>query len=201
MGLWAALGRSIEFEVLASPIAFDATRNYTFAKHDVVEGRPRLQWLSQDLEELTLRLRWHVAFTQPQARYDAMTAAAAAARALPLTFGNGILRGWYVIVEISETIEVTADDGSLIAIECTVKLTEYAMSPTLEETAIPDTPAPAIDPSVPAQPGRSAIAWTAPPSPLPDPAASGATFGNFNAALGHRTPEMACRVPEITPGL
>jgi len=188
MEIFATLG-PIEFQILTSPTRFDAERTYTYAKHDVVEGRPRLQWLSQDLEQLELRVRWHVAFTNPQAQFDALVAAAEAHTAMPLVFGNGLLRGFYVIETVRERVGHAADDGSLILIECDICLREYAFDPTLEETTAAPGPTPGIAGATP-QPGQTAIT-----SDPPDPRDSGGSFANMS--FDQVPAEMVVRSPKV----
>lgn len=182
--MFATFG-SIEFEVLTSPTSFRARQGYTYAEHKVVEDVPRLQWLSNDLEEISLRCYWHVQFTNPQTQFDALRRLAAAHRAELLTFGNGLVRGYFVVTEIGEDIENTADDGSLISIECEITLKQYAQTSGVVVSA---EPPPGVSPTAPAQPGVSAI--SASPAPVtstgdfntvapPNAARAGGAGGNF----------------------
>jgi phage protein U len=150
--MFATLG-DIQFDAMTSPSELKSKRPYTYAKHDVVEASPKLQWIGNDLEEIVLKMRWHVAFTNPQTQYDNLKAAADAHQAMTLVFGNGIRRGTYVIQELGEEIWHCADDGSLIFADATVTLLEYISSSADGEARIDD--APAIDPHE--QPGASAL--------------------------------------------
>lgn len=98
--MFAALGE-IAFEVVGSPETFDSARRYDFAEHRVIESKPRLQWLGTDLERLRLEMMLHSSITNPAVQLEILKAAAAAHRALPLVFGNGGFRGFFVIEAIT----------------------------------------------------------------------------------------------------
>lgn len=53
MSLYGILGL-VEFEVVTSPEKFDARRRYSFARHEVVEGRPQRQLLERQDAVVTL---------------------------------------------------------------------------------------------------------------------------------------------------
>ena len=124
--MFAALGE-IAFEVVGSPETFDSTRRYDFAEHRVIESKPRLQWLGNDLELLKLEMMLHSSITNPAAQLEILKAAAAAHRALPLVFGNGGYRGFFVIEAIALKSRQSSADGSLIAITATIALKEWAI--------------------------------------------------------------------------
>jgi phage protein U len=134
--MFAVLGE-IFFEVLTSPQTFRAASEYHFAEHKVVEASPRLQWMAQELEKITLGLGFHVAFTNPATQMNLLYAAAQAHQANPLVFGNGIFRGYFVIESIEETFQQTADDGSYIALEAKVELKQYAPGADFDPLAPP----------------------------------------------------------------
>lgn len=163
MGLFGTLGK-IEFETLTSPQSFESTKSYSYGKLDVIEGRPRLQWISADLEEITLTLRWHRLFCNPYQQFRALEKAADDHQALALVFGNGIHRGYFVIKEISETITHTADDGTVIDMSVDVTLTEYVQGSAVSELASPDPP-PGLRSTAPKQSGASAVSAGRPPRP------------------------------------
>jgi phage protein U len=155
--MYATLGPEIEFEVLVSPNKFESKREYTYAKHDLVEDRPRLQWIARDLEEIELAMHFHVSFTNPQAQIDALLKAAEDHKALALVFGNGRHRGFFVVRSIEESILQQADDGSVVDATITVKLQEYAAA-TRTELLTDTTDAPiAVSPSLVDQEGASLL--------------------------------------------
>ena len=49
--MFAALGE-IQFEVVGSPEGYESAGAYDFAEQRVIESKPRLQWVGDDLERL-----------------------------------------------------------------------------------------------------------------------------------------------------
>jgi phage protein U len=143
--MYAILG-DITFETQTSPETFESMKKYDYAEHRVVEARPLLQWISDDLETISLDLMFHVSFVDPQVQLDLLNQAAAAHQALPLVFGNGIHRGYFVIAEIGETHQHAADDGSLISASAKIELKEWVLGAEINPTKPPKpaSPPPAI---------------------------------------------------------
>src|SRR5262249_36949942 len=119
--MFALLG-DIIFETLTSPDAFRSSSEYHFAEHKVVDAAPRLQWLANELQKISLELSFHVAFTNPATQMNLLRRAAEDHQARALVFGNGVHRGYFVIEMLEETHQQLADDGSYIAISAQVEL-------------------------------------------------------------------------------
>ncbi len=134
--MFAVLGE-IPFEVVGSPEGFESRRAYDFAEHRVVESKPRLQWLGNDLERLKFELRLHSSFTDPAAKLALLRSTAAAHLALPLVFGNGGFRGFFVIESISMRSQQLSARGVPIAITAALALKEWAVESELSSGAPP----------------------------------------------------------------
>ena len=147
--MFAVLGE-IPFEVVGSPEGFESRRSYDFAEHRVVESKPRLQWLGNDLERLKLELRLHASFTDPAAKMALLRSTAAAHLALPLVFGNGGFRGFFVIESIAMRSQQLSARGVPIAITAALALKEWAIeSESFSGTTVrPDFAPLGITPSV-----------------------------------------------------
>jgi phage protein U len=143
--LFALLGE-IFFEVLTSPEAFRSTNEYSYAEHKVVEAAPRLQWLANDLQKISLELGFHVAFTDPATQMNLLRTVGEQHQPNPLVFGNGVFRGYFVIESIEETLHQLADDGSYVAISARVELREWIPGAGFDPLAPPraSTPPPGI---------------------------------------------------------
>lgn len=139
--MFAVLGEII-FDVLTSPQALESVRKYDYAEHKVVESRLLLQWIADDLEELTLELAFHVQFTNPQTQLTMLKNAAGDHQARAFVYGNGIHRGYFVVSELSEVHRHNADDGSLIYATARLTLKEWALSVEVDPTAPPKPSSP-----------------------------------------------------------
>jgi phage protein U len=134
--MFATLGEII-FLVLTSFESFRSTSEYRYAEHKVVEAPPRLQWIGDELEKISIDLQFHVAFTNPATRMLALQAAAEDHQARALVFGNGVFRGYFVIESLEETHSQLADDGSYIAIDARLELHEWVPGADFDPLAPP----------------------------------------------------------------
>lgn len=143
--MFAVFGR-ILFEALTSPAAFRSATIYTYAEHRVIEAAPRLQWMANDLQKISLELGFHVAFTNPATQMNLLRAAAEDHQARALVFGNGVHRGYFVIESLEESFQQTADDGSYVAISARVELREWIPGADFDPLTPPrwTTPPPGI---------------------------------------------------------
>jgi phage protein U len=137
---FAVLGE-LTFQIVGSPTSFASERKYDFAVHKVVESKPRLQWIANDLEEITFDLKFHLSFCNPKTQMDALVAAANAHRAMALVFGNGVHRGYFVIIGLGQAFEQLGGDGTLVSITAKVTLQEYVRDQAkLTKTPVPANP-------------------------------------------------------------
>ncbi|HJU29766.1 MAG TPA: phage tail protein [Candidatus Binataceae bacterium] len=134
--MFALLGE-IVFELMASPNAFQSSKRWNYAEHQVVEAAPRLQWVGDSLETITVEMMFHASFTDPAVQMAALTAAASDHGARPLIFGNGDHRGYFVISAINTSLTQMSDAGDTIAIKARVTLTEWAPGAEFDPNAPP----------------------------------------------------------------
>jgi len=125
--MFAVFG-DIVFEVLGSPEAFTSTRAWDYAEHRVVEASPKLQWLAPSLETIELDFHFHVSFADPATQVAALLAAADEHSALPLVFGNGIHRGYFIVTSIRTTTQQMSANGNLLAITMRAALKEWPLA-------------------------------------------------------------------------
>src|SRR5208282_3162448 len=109
-----------------------------YAEQRVAQARPRLQWLADDLMTIRLELLLHQSFTEPAASLLVLRQAAATHAALPLIFGNGDFRGYFVITRIDTQSRQLSGSGDLFAITVRLSLRE---SPVEFDPAAPPIPA------------------------------------------------------------
>jgi phage protein U len=137
--MFAELGL-IRFQVIGSPQEILSQRRYDYAAHEVIEARPRLQWVGTGLERISFDILMHSSFTDPAVQMAALADAAAAHLAMPLVFGNGLLRGYFVIESIATRSTQLSAGGNPIAITMRLELREWVPDSGLgaAATAIPD---------------------------------------------------------------
>jgi phage protein U len=136
--LFAVLG-DIQFEVVGSPEAYESAGTYDFAEQKVIESKPQLQWVGDDLERLKFELMWHASFTNPALQLARLRATAAEHLALPLVFGNGGFRGFFVIESINVKSQQLSASGAPIAIRVALALKEWSTDSILLSGAMPVT--------------------------------------------------------------
>jgi phage protein U len=134
--LFAVLG-DIQFEVVGSPEAYESAGTYDFAEQKVIESKPRLQWVGDDLERLKFELIWHASFTNPALQLARLRATAAEHLALPLVFGDGGFRGFFIIESINVKSQQLSAGGAPIAIRVALALKEWSADPLLLSSARP----------------------------------------------------------------
>lgn len=129
--LLAQLG-STRFEVVGPIQELASTRGYSYAQHEVIEGKPRLQATGDELEQLVLTLRFHPQFGDPVGDYADLCLAAAQHQAMPFVWGSGAVMGRYVITEIDDTIDAMDELGRVTLRTTRVTLLEWVESTPLE---------------------------------------------------------------------
>jgi phage protein U len=132
--MFALLG-DITFQVVGSPEQFSDSHGYDYAEHRVAQARPRLQWLADDLIAIRLEMLLHRSFTAPAASLSVLLQAASTHAALPLIFGNGDFRGYFVITEINTLSRQMGASGDIFAI--TVRLSLRESPPEFDPGAPP----------------------------------------------------------------
>ena len=134
--MFAVLGE-IQFEVVGSPEGYESAGAYDFAEQKVIESKPQLQWVGDELERLNFELLWHASFTNPGAQLALLRATAAEHLALPLVFGDGGFRGFFVIESIKVKSQQLSAGGAPIAIRVGLALKEWRADPLLLSKAMP----------------------------------------------------------------
>ena len=134
--MFAVLG-DIVFELLNSPDGFESSRSWDYAEHRVVQDRPKLQWIANNLEIIELDFQFHSSFTDPSTQLAALLAAGDDHYARPLVFGNGVHRGYFIVTSIRTSARQMSADGRLIAITVKAVLREWALESELDANSSP----------------------------------------------------------------
>lgn len=122
--MFAQLG-DVRFELITYFDGLEGGQTHTYAEHQVIEGKPYLQYIGAGLDTIGINLKFHALYCTPADELNRIRDLAAAHQAVAFVFGNGIYKGRYVITEISDTVETTAMDGTVLEVSAKVSLKEW----------------------------------------------------------------------------
>lgn len=117
---------NIQFEAITSPDSISRTDATTYAKHNLASGKPRLQPVANELEEISMSFKLRAEFCDPTQSVLKLKSAKDQFEVMPLILGNGRYLGDYVITSITETPTQTLSDGAIIEMTVQVSLQEFA---------------------------------------------------------------------------
>lgn len=124
--MYAQLG-DIKFELITYFDGLNVLKKIDYAEHPTIEGKPKLQYIGEALEEIKIKLSFHNDFCNPQEELKKLKDAASKYEPLSFIFGNGIYKGRYVIEEITDTVIQTFKDATYMNIEVEIKLKEWVV--------------------------------------------------------------------------
>jgi len=127
--LWAIMGH-IEFEVLHSPVGQEHRFAATFAEHARIAGKPVVQAVGGELDEIRWDIRLHSRIHDVAERLRAIREASRAQQPLALVMGDGTYLGPWLIVEGAVTASRTTAQGQLISADVQITLREYTSEVT-----------------------------------------------------------------------
>lgn len=130
--MYAQLG-TIIFETLVTFDSMDIGKSANYAEHALIEGKPRLQAVGDNLDEIGLSFKFHASFCDPQEQLNQLEQYLLDREVLPLVSGAGRVYGNFVITDLKQNILQTADDGTVIEANCEISLKEYVTDELLEE--------------------------------------------------------------------
>lgn len=122
--IWAVLGE-IEFELTNHPTAQAERGTADYAEHALLQGKPKLQWIGEGLDELTFELALHASLVDPEEQLRKLKTAKAVHDPLPYVLGSGDYRGIYVITALDVTTRKTDGNGRLLSALINITLREY----------------------------------------------------------------------------
>lgn len=122
--MWAVFGE-IEFELFNHPTLFEERTSADYAEHALVQGKPRLEFVGEALDELHLELQLHAALVDTEVQIRRFKTAKAAREPLPLVLGSGDYRGVYLITNVDTRVTRTDGQGRVIAAGVSISLREY----------------------------------------------------------------------------
>lgn len=133
--MYAQLGNII-FKGLKGFGSFSDSRSINLSEHALIEGKPRLQRIGSNLQQLSVSILLHASFCNPENEMDALDTAMEDAEVLPLVLGNGVYAGDFVIESIDRGIDQTDALGNIISQTLSLRLREYYISDKLQSKVI-----------------------------------------------------------------
>jgi phage protein U len=122
--MYSQLGNII-FDGLFSPESFSRSDTTSYAMHSLVSGKPRLQPIANDLEEISMTLRLRAEFCNVTETVTSLKTAKDRFEVMPLITGSGRYFGDFVILSLSETHTQAFEDGALLEASVDVSLREF----------------------------------------------------------------------------
>lgn len=116
---------TVTFEGLRGFDALQKTREAVYAEIPLMLGKPRLQRTGTALQQVSVTIQLHAAFTDPAADIATLDEFREAGQILPLFNGNGEILGDFVILSIDETVTQTAPSGRTLSAEVKLSLKEF----------------------------------------------------------------------------
>lgn len=134
--------------------AMGGTFGATYAEHGLICGKPALQFVGDECDELTWSLTFHASFCTPEAEMLKLRAAVAKHEALPLVFSNGDYKGLFVPVSVRETTHQLMPDGGLLFVAAEVTMREFVRPVVVGEEKASQ---PAVAASTPGANGKTTL--------------------------------------------
>ncbi len=122
--MFALLG-DVQFDLITYFDGFESQFGADYAEHPLIEGKPRLQFVGDKLDEIRIQLAFHLHYCDPEAELAKLKKALAAHDAMALVLGNGDYKGWFVLTDVQATSKHTDKAGTLIALEASITLREF----------------------------------------------------------------------------
>lgn len=119
----AQLG-DIKFTSVISPTSQDRSTAAVYAEHALIDGKPRLQRLGDALDKITMVMKFHTSFCDPEEKISQLKNHLLAGDTLEYINGAGDLLGDFLVVSMKETPVQLADSGRYIEVDVEVQLIE-----------------------------------------------------------------------------
>jgi phage protein U len=120
----AQLG-NIQFDGLKGFSSFEQSYATRYAQIPLIDGKPRLQRIGDELDEVSFSMLLHANFCDPEFEFQQLDLARRQGKVLPLINGEGLFYGDFVIASLRKGIVHTGTTGYIIQMELEVTLLEF----------------------------------------------------------------------------
>jgi len=104
---------------------FQSDQGIALVEHALIDAKPRLQSTGDNLIKLKFQIKLHRKFVDPVAEASRFKNNMVNKNVLPITLGTGEFLGYFVISNISETVDQTLDDGTIFESILDIACSEY----------------------------------------------------------------------------
>lgn len=122
--MFAQLG-NIQFNLITYFSFIEEQKQKGYSELKRLQNKPKLQKKGDELDRLTLKLKFHSSFCDPEFEFNRIKKLANTDEAQAFIYGNGIYKGNYVIEQIKSSTNQTDSTGGVIAIEAELQLIEW----------------------------------------------------------------------------
>lgn len=128
---WAILG-DFEFDIITSPQTYSDRTGTVWSEHALIKGKPQLEYSGDELDEIQLVIKLHANLTDTYKQIEALKRIQKQHKPLPFVLGDGIHKGYFVIVSIDNNHEKTLPGGKSRVATLSITLKEYPGTPQTE---------------------------------------------------------------------
>lgn len=122
--MYALLG-TLQFKLITYFNGIEETQKSTYAEHQVIESKPKLQFIGDELDTMVIKLNFHSSFCNPENELKKLKTMAKTHEEQAFILGNGKYIGRFVIEEINSSTTQTDKSGNVFAVEAEIRLKEY----------------------------------------------------------------------------
>ncbi|MBX2903069.1 MAG: phage tail protein [Chitinophagales bacterium] len=118
---------NLKLPVMGGLHAFEGARGYDYAEYSIATGKPLLGSVGAKLNELTLRVSLHYYLGDKISEViNQLEEMLLSGDAFDLIFVNGLYKGKYKIVSISDSIKRTLPNGTITQYDFDLNIKEFA---------------------------------------------------------------------------
>lgn len=113
-----------EFSDWDAPYGWSYKESSVYTQHNVLDGKPKLQFVGEALQTLSLKFRLHNGWCNPDAKLALLQGMRRSRLSFPLLIGSGVFRGNYAVDDVAVDLQDVSTLGKVRLMEVTVSLIE-----------------------------------------------------------------------------
>src|SRR4051812_9103190 len=105
--------------------SFTSNDGNNVVEHALIEGKPKLQSIGQNLTKLSFSININSAFVNPEAEIAKWKQYVSDSTPVPITLGTGEFLGFFILTSANSDIGQTNNDGGIIQCSLDVAASEF----------------------------------------------------------------------------